>query len=170
MLIFGVLLYLTVGPLSARIEAAGVWLAEHVGLGGVFLYVYIVDAFIVPASVDLLFPLLSSWSYISVVAVLSGASVVAGLSGFLIGRSLNRVSYVNRLTTRYRTEHGYFLVKYGRRTVMLAALLPIPFSTTSWIAGSLDMSIADYLTGALFRIPRMAITLWMFRAGVYLFG
>ncbi|MFP4511098.1 MAG: VTT domain-containing protein [Spirochaetaceae bacterium] len=167
---FATLLYLTVGPLSTQLEAAGIWLAEHVGLPGVFVYVYVVDTFIVPAAVDLLFPFLGSWSFVPVVAVMSAASIAGGVSGFLIGRNLNRVPAVNRITTRYLAEHGDLFVKYGRRTVILAALLPIPFSTISWIAGSFDMPLKEYVPGALFRIPRMAITLWMFQSGVSLFG
>lgn len=167
---FATLLFLTVGPLSAQLEAAGVWLAANVGLPGVFVYVYVVDTLIVPAAVDLLFPFLATWNYLAVVAVMSGASVAGGVSGFLIGQNLNRVPAVKRITTRYLTEHGDLFVKYGRRTVILAALLPIPFSTISWIAGSFDMPLKDYVPGALFRIPRMAITLWMFQSGVSLFG
>ncbi len=167
---FGLLLFLAVGPLATRIETAGVWLAEHVGLAGVFVYVYVVDTLIVPAAVDLLFPFVSAWNYLSLVAVLSGASIAGGISGFLIGRNLNRVPAIARLTTRYRIEHIDLFTKYGRRTIIIAALLPIPFSTISWLAGTFDMPLEDYIVGALFRIPRMAITLVMFQSGIALFG
>ncbi len=167
---FGLLLFLSVGPLSTQLETAGIWLAEHVGLAGVFVYVYVVDTFIVPAAVDLLFPFLTGWNVLSLVSVMSAASVAGGITGFLIGQNLNRIPAVRRATTRYRSEHEELFVKYGRRTVIIAALLPIPFSTISWLAGSFGMPLQVYVPGALFRIPRMVITLWMFQSGIALFG
>lgn len=163
-------LYFVVAPMADTLEAIGIWLAQTVGLVGVFFYVYLVDALIVPASVDFLFPFVLTWSPVPLLAVVGVASVLAGCSGYLIGRNLNRFELVARLTNIYQNSHLDFMTRHGIWAVIGAALLPIPFSTVSWLAGAVGLDPAKYACGALFRIPRMTVTFLLLRESVLLFG
>lgn len=158
--------YIALVPLAEQFELAGEFLARHAGLPGVFIYVFVVDAFLVPATLDIIFPLIITWAAVPVLTVMSIASFTAGICGYLIGRFLNRFACVSRRTLRYRSRWEYLIEKYGLWAVVTAAMLPLPFSTISWIAGALEMSFARYVIGALFRIPRIIATYALLRAGV----
>lgn len=158
--------YVALVPLGEQFERAGEFLARHAGLGGVFAYVFVVDTFLVPATLDIIFPLVITWPAVPVLTVMSAASFFAGICGYLIGRFLNRFAFVRRRTLRYRSRGEYLIEKYGIWAVVIAALLPLPFSTISWIAGALQMTFGRYVIGALFRIPRIIATYVLLRAGV----
>jgi membrane protein YqaA with SNARE-associated domain len=47
--------------------------------------------------------------------------------------------------------------RYGRLTVALGALTPLPFSITCWCAGGLGMPLARFLPVSLLRVPRYVV-------------
>ncbi|MFP4644182.1 MAG: YqaA family protein [Spirochaetales bacterium] len=163
-------LYIALIPLSGEFERAGAFLTRNGGLAGVFAYVFIVDTFIVPATLDIIFPLVITWAAVPVLAVMGTASVMGGICGYLIGRFLNHFAFVRRHTERYRSRGEYLIKRYGIWAVIVAALLPLPFSTISWIAGALQMNVAHFVIGALFRVPRIIATYALLRAGVSFFS
>ncbi|TVQ38841.1 MAG: hypothetical protein EA384_07995 [Spirochaetaceae bacterium] len=142
--------------------------ADRAGYIGVFLFVWFVDTFIVPASLDLLFPVTLNWSPIPLLGTMSVASILGGLSGYGIGRNLYRLRYVQRTVAGYRHRAEHIIVRYGLWGVVLAGVSPIPFSTVSWIAGMMRMPPAHYLLGALSRVPRIVAYWALLRAGVLL--
>lgn len=147
--------YLLLIPLGAQVEAAGSLLAQRAGGWGVFLYTFIVDALILPASVDLVLPFILRWDAVPVLAAMSAASVLGGCVGYFIGFKLNYLGIVQRLTRRYRQRGEYLISRYGFWAVVLAAVSPVPFSTVSWIAGMMKQPFHLYAAGALFRVPRI---------------
>ncbi|MFN2310926.1 MAG: hypothetical protein ABR590_02580 [Spirochaetia bacterium] len=161
-------IYFVMVPLAGTFETVGIWLAETVGLVGVFFYVYIVDTVILPASVDILFPFVLTWSPVPLLAVVGVASFLGGCSGYLIGHNLNRLTVVARLTKIETNTHVAFIARYGMWGVIVAALLPMPFSTVSWLAGMVGLDPVKYVYGALFRIPRMIATFFLLRESVIL--
>lgn len=167
---FIVFFYLTLVPLAEIVEAAGVWMAQTVGLAGVFAYVYVVDTLILPASVDFLFPFVLGWAPVPLLAVVGPASVLAGWSGYLIGCNLGRLPWVARFTKIYSGSHLGFVTRHGMWGVVAAALLPIPFSTVSWLAGALGLNPRLYFAAALLRVPRMVLTFLLLRESIGLFA
>lgn len=142
------------------------WAAKRAGLLGVFLFVWFVDTFIVPASLDLLFPVTLRWSPVPLLTVMSAASLLGGVCGYWIGRNLYRLRFVHRTVAGYRRRAEHIIERFGVWGVVLAALTPIPFSTVSWIAGMVRMPIGLYVLGALFRIPRIVGYWALLRAGL----
>jgi membrane protein YqaA with SNARE-associated domain len=140
-----------------EIDQASLWLSENLGYGGIFLYTLIVDTFIVPATVDILWPVVETWDTVIVISLLSIASILGGFFGYLIGRYLNHFQFVKDVTASYRDYGEKLIEKYGVWAVVLASLTPIPYSTVSWIAGMLKLDWRHYLIGAAFRIPRLII-------------
>src|SRR6056297_2068791 len=81
------IVYLLIYFLFGRhIDDAGRWLSTRLGYAGVFLYVFLVDTFIVPATADIIFVFTRHWNPFSLILTISGASVLGGFCGFHIGR------------------------------------------------------------------------------------
>lgn len=165
-LVFFVLLFFFV---KDYLLIAGEWFGKHLGLWGVFTYVYLVDTFIVPTTSDVIFTITQNWEPVSLLAVMSIASILGGFTGFLIGRNLNKVKFVLDITASYRDRGERIIKKYGVWAIVLAGLTPLPFSTISWIAGMLKLKPSHYILGALSRIPRIIMYYLLIKAGIVLF-
>lgn len=153
-------------PFRETIELTGYYLAETVGVLTPFIFVLFVDTFIVPASPDLIFPVVVRWNPWLVILLSSAGSILGGLFGYLIGRYLNHFQFVRQVTATYRSQGEHLIRRYGVWAIVIAAVTPIPFSTVSWIAGMVHAPIGSYFFGALFRIPRLAAAFLLLRAGV----
>ena len=140
-----------------EIKSAGSWAVERFGLGGVFVFVYLVDTFIVPASGDLVFPFTFGWNPVPLLAIMSLASMLGGFSGFLIARRLSHLKRIQDAVKYYRERGELLIKKYGAWAVVLAGLTPIPYSTVSWIAGLVNMPVQHYLLASISRIPRFIL-------------
>ena len=155
---------------SEEIKAAGTWAIEYFGLGGVFLFVYLVDTFIVPASGDLVFPFTFGWNPVTLLLTMSAASILGGFSGFLLARKLSHIKRIQDAVKYYRERGEALIKKYGSWAVVLAGLTPIPYSTVSWIAGIMNMPIHHYLLASLSRIPRFILYYLAVQGGLILIG
>jgi membrane protein YqaA with SNARE-associated domain len=141
----------------SQFDTAGSWLSSKLGYAGVFLFVFIVDTFIVPATGDIVFLFTREWNPWLLVPVISIASIAGGLCGFLIGRSLTHLRWVQNATEYYRERGSRLILRYGAWAVALAAFTPLPYSTISWIAGMLGVSRRKYLLASLLRAPRFVL-------------
>ena len=166
-LIFYVLLLIFAGE---YLRIAGKWFSKHLGLIGVFAYVYIVDTLIVPTTADVIFTITQEWDPVSLLLVMCVASIIGGFSGYLIGKKLNRFKFVRDVTASYQDIGSRIIKKYGVWAIVLAGLTPLPYSTISWIAGMLKLKKSHYLLGSLSRIPRLVIYYLLIKGGVTLFA
>ncbi len=156
--------------LDVPIEEFGRRAVARGGLVGVFAFVFLVDTFVVPASLDLLFPVTMDWPPVPLLLVMSVASILGGCAGYWIARGFSRWRYVARTVAAYRARGEHIIERYGIWAVVLAGLTPIPFSTVSWIAGMVRMPPGLYALGALSRAPRIVIYYLLIRAGLTLIG
>ena len=140
-----------------QIKAIGEWAVQHLGLSGVFLFIYLVDTFIVPASGDLIFPLTFGWNPVPLLLTMGLASMLGGFSGYLIARRLSHLKSIQNTVKHYRKQGEDLIKKYGVWAVVIAGLTPIPYSTVSWIDGLVKMPIRHYLLASLSRIPRFIL-------------
>ena len=167
-LLFGFLLVITLISLALDLpfHQYATRAVRHEGLLGVFAFVLIVDTFIVPASLDLVFPVTMTWNPVPLLVVMCSASVLGGILGYWIGRTLYRVPFVRATVSGYYDRGAAMLKRYGIWSVVIAGLFPIPFSTVSWIAGMLRLPFHTYVLAALSRIPRIVGYWALLRAGV----
>ena len=170
--LFGFLLVLTLisVALDLPFHQYATSAVRHEGLLGVFVFVLIVDTFIVPASLDLVFPITMTWNPIPLLTVMSVASVLGGILGYWIGRTLFRVPFIRNTVSGYYDRGSAMVKRYGMWSVVIAGLFPIPFSTVSWIAGMLRLPFHMYTLAALSRIPRIVAYWALLRAGVEIFS
>ncbi len=99
-----------------------------------FGYVYFVDSLIVSLSADILFPFVLNWSPFALLAVMSAASVAGGMTGYTIGRNLNRLRTVTKITGQFSPQHISLVARCGIWAIAISALFPVPSSTISWVA------------------------------------
>lgn len=151
-----------------QLEAAGKWTVSHLGMGGVFGYVYLVDTFIVPATADLVFPLTFGWEPVSLLLVMSVASMAGGLTGFLIARRLSHLKFIRNAVSYYRERGEALISRYGAWAIVIAGLTPVPYSTVSWIAGMMKLPVKTYILASLSRIPRFFLYYGLIKAGIVL--
>jgi membrane protein YqaA with SNARE-associated domain len=152
-------------PFGNRLDEAGRFLIRHLGYPGVFIYVFLVDTFIVPATADIIFVYTPHWNPWALVLTISVASILGGFCGFLIGRSLSHFKLVTKAVDYYRERGTKLISRYGAWGVAMAAFTPLPYSTVSWIAGMLGLPANKYLLASLLRIPRFALNYAIFRGG-----
>ena len=141
---------------------------ENFGLLGIFLYVYIVDLLILPLSPDFVFPIVAGMPWYEIVPIIGVASALGGVTGFYIGRLLNHISFVAKISNRAKEKWGRYIAKYGVVFVILAALLPIPFSTVCIASGVMKLESKKVIPACFVRIIRMGIFYFLFKAGLVL--
>lgn len=141
---------------------------ENFGLLGIFLYVYIVDLFILPLSPDFVFPIVAGMPWYEVIPLIGVASSLGGITGYFVGRLLNHIPIVSRISQKAEDKWGKYISKYGVLFVILAALLPIPFSTVCIASGVMKLSSKKVLPACFVRIIRMGIFYFLFKAGLVL--
>lgn len=142
--------------------------AKTLGLPGAFLFVYAIDTLVTPMSADVLFASVSAWEPVSFLATISVASILAGMTGYWIGRGLNHIPALHKVADGIRRKGGAMVERYGFWAIVLAALTPIPYSLVSWTCGVVRMKYSTFVIGCLFRAPRMVIYYLAIQAGIAL--
>ncbi len=166
LILYGVLSYL----LRDQLYALGVFLSENHGIYGIGIYCFFVDMLIIPATVDIIYPLAQQLPVLQVLLTMSLTSMAGGFCGYLIASRIDKVSFVHNLTKNYHNQGQALIHHYGGWAVAIAGFTPVPFSTICWIAGLLEVPWYEVLIGCLARIPRMVIYYYLIKGGVSLFG
>jgi membrane protein YqaA with SNARE-associated domain len=160
--------YLGFSFFRTEIISFGQFIADYLGLLGSFLFVFVVDSLIVPMTVDVLFVTINAWAPIPFLLTISMASILAGLTGYWIGRLLLKFPFFHRTVTLIRHKTEPLVKRYGFMAIVLAALTPIPYSLISWSCGILKMKYWHFAIGCLFRLPRMFIYYYIIQWGISL--
>lgn len=140
--------------------------AERVGFLGLAAILMVTDTFVTPFPPDILLaviaksPLAEEWPIY--VGILGLVSVIAGMTGFGIGRWLGHFRWSQRLFGEFRDDHRSFLRKYGFWGVAIGSVTPLPYSVTCWTAGVLGIRWTKVLAATvLFRVPRFYLYYWL---------
>ncbi len=88
---------------------------------------------------------------LSLLAVLSCGG---GIAAFYIGRWLRSFPRINRWVEKRFSSHFYEIKKYGAFIIVFSALLPLPFSTISLIAGIVNYPDKPFLLWGSTRLLR----------------
>ncbi len=147
----------------------GLWLSGSFGYGGLALFTLVVDTFILPTSVDVIFPFVIGWSPLPLILVMSTGSAAGGFTGYWIARSFNRLPAVHRSVEKYREQNERLINRYGAWAVAIAGFTPVPFSTICWTAGLMQVPPGWVAFACLSRFPRMAVYYLAISGGISLF-
>jgi len=148
-----------------QLAKIGIWLGRELGYSGVAIYIFVVDAIIIPTTADVVFPFAMEWDPYLLLSVMSAASILGGYLGYWIARSFNHFRYVQRVTSSYRKRGESLINRYGAWAVVIAGFTPIPFSTICWIAGLLEVPSKKVFIAYFSRIPRMIVYYLLIKSG-----
>lgn len=100
----------------------------------------------------------------AIVGLLATLSYLGGVSAYFIGRWLSGIDKINYFVNKKYEDLFSNLKKWGGFFVVIAALLPLPFSLITMMAGMTKFPIKPLVTLGLFRFLRFflyAIFLFM---------
>jgi len=149
-----------------QLKVVTTWVVERIGFVGLMSILMVTDTLVTPFPPDILLvvvansPLAENWPFY--VGVLGMVSVLAGMTGYSIGRWLGHFRWAQRLFGDFKDDHRNFIQKYAFWAVALGAVTPLPYSVTCWAAGVLGVRWATVLAASvLFRIPRFYLYYWL---------
>ncbi len=145
--------------LKDTLEKVGVWFVANYGLPGMFVGTYISDTIGIPVPVDtyLVAAVSADVPTLPVLAVASAASILGGQTAYLIGRNIERVTWLRPLWERYRPRGEAVFKRWGVAAVAVAAWTPVPFSFVCIFAGTFRMKYSTFFLTTLNRIPRIIL-------------
>lgn len=171
--LIGIVLMVTVvmgGILLFReeIEALSLGFVDIFGAFGVALGYYIPDAFTLPIPNDAVafFGLAGGIPFWTVVAWGFVGSYLGGLTGFYIGRLLQKTRFFRAIMAKRGKEVEALMRKYGVWTLAAAALTPLPYSIACWACGAGNMTLKTFLLVSTLRLPKVAFYLYMIQLGL----
>lgn len=135
-------------------NVSGIYVYLLFGLSETFLGLIPPDLFIVWAEPEAQSMGISPWW---IVLLLSVMSYLGGLTAFLIGRFLNKLPAVNNWLLLKHQKLVINLQKWGGIFIVFAALLPLPYSVATLLAGLTSYPIRWLLFLGIFRILRFFI-------------
>ncbi len=141
-------------------------MVERFGLPGLFVGVMVVDSWVLPPLTHeplLLFAYAGGVGPWVVFGVASVASVCAGPLGYVLGRLLGRVQRVRDKLDKSALQT--LMRDKGALVVAAAAITPIPFAVTTWLAGALKTPFVPFVIACLVRVLKVAVYFGLIVAG-----
>lgn len=100
--------------------------------------------------------------FISLIAILTIISYLAGIAGYFIGHNLNRSLYFRFIKRRFLSKLDNQLQTFGIYLIVIAALTPVPFSGVSMLIGSVRFPFKRFALFALSRLLRFIVYAFIF--------
>lgn len=155
-----------IGP---HLERVSRYMTDTFGYPGVFVMTWLIDTFTLPAPPDVVLVFIahprSPLDPHIALALVSIASVLAGICAFLIARRVGRIQWIQRRLERSFDKGHALFERYGVWTVVIAGLTPIPFSIVCWLAGIYRMALLPLALACLSRIPRFIGWYYLIKLG-----
>lgn len=136
---------------------------DNLGLPGVFVGCLVADATMIPKEPFLLAAYAAGVDFWTILALGSSGAITAGVIGWLFGRRLGRFSWVQSRFERHNIHP--LMERYGFAFLVVAALMPFPYSVAVWAAGATGMPFTRFLIGVSFRVPKTLISLSVIAGG-----
>lgn len=149
-----------------ELTAITTWAVDRVGFIGLAAILMVTDTLVTPFPPDILLVVIAksrlAGEWPIYVGILGMVSVVAGMTGYGIGRWLGHFQWSQRLFGEFKEDHRSFIRKYGFWGVAIGSVTPLPYSVTCWTAGVLGIRWTMVLAASvLFRIPRFYLYYWL---------
>ncbi len=149
-----------VGPAIERLSHTFI---DNLGLSGVFLGCLIADVAMIPKEPFLLAAYAAGVDFWTILAIGSSGAVSAGVIGWFLGRRLGRYAWVQARFERHNIQA--LMDRYGVAFLVVAAVVPFPYSVAVWAAGATGMPFPRFLLVLLFRVPKTLISLGVIAGG-----
>ncbi|MBI4816270.1 MAG: VTT domain-containing protein [Deltaproteobacteria bacterium] len=138
---------------------ASLRLVEAHGVLGLVLGVILADAcpIPVPSAPFLLVAYVGGLSFAKVWIAGGLASVAAGPLCYLLGRTLGRSDRIHAWMSR--TGITPMMARHGSKLVFVAAISPLPYAATAWIAGATRIPFWPFLGACFGRLLKIGVYL-----------
>ncbi len=145
------------------------WLSNNFGLKlGIFLYTYILDTLILPLSPDLVWVVGAGMNPWESVLIVGCASMLGGFTAYGIGYLVDKIPPIKRFTNKINDKWSAYIKAYGVPFLLMAAVLPLPFSTICMVAGLVHLGPRKAFPPCLLRFVHALLYYLIFRAGFLL--
>lgn len=153
--------------LREPLERFAHWIYEELGVIGVFLGTLLTDSLTLPIPPDtyLFVAVASHEPVVPILAATCAGSVMGASVAYRLGPVIQRLPFLRRRLEKFRSRGERLFLRYGTWTVAIAALTPIPFSVTCWLAGIYRMPYRAFVLASLARIPRLVGYYYLFQLG-----
>lgn len=150
-----------------HVESAGQAFVERFGLAGMAAGMFFADTFSMPPPplFYIVIVATSAGSHLAGMAVISVASMAAGLLGYHLASLLSARPFFRRRIDATRARMDKLFQRYGAWAFAIASLTPIPFSILCYVAGVYRVRMRVLAVVLLFRVPRLVVMYWLVRAG-----
>ncbi len=129
---------------------------EQMGVGGVAIYVFVVDLLVLPLSVDFVWPFVVSWPFARALFVLGSASMAGALAAHLFGRLIGLIPlFKGWVVSISGSEARRLLNRYGVWAIVISGLTPLPFSTIAMASGVVRLPFLRVALASSVRFLRM---------------
>jgi membrane protein YqaA with SNARE-associated domain len=147
--------------LQQPLRTFGSWTMDQFGLWGLFFGTMFTDSSPLPLTNEplMMLALAAGVSPLTILWVVSTASVIAGFVGYACGSMVARHPRLRAWILSRSPELAQWMKNRGGLAVAVAALLPIPYSLATWSAGIVHTPLRAVALGTLFRIPKTAFYL-----------
>ena len=166
-LVMFALIAISAAVLREPLEAFAHWVVDNLGLFGVFMGVLLTDALTLPIPPDtyLFVAVASHAPVVPILTACCAGSVIAASVAYKIGPYIQRLPFLRARLEKFRPRWEQLFLKYVTWTVVIAALSPIPFSVTCWLAGIYRMPYRLFLFASFARVPRLIGYYYLFELG-----
>ena len=150
-----------------QIERLGTWLIDQMGLWGLVVGTLITDTSPLPLTSEPIAIIgfgakIPLWQ---IICTMSITSHLAGPLGYICGRSIRSLAFVQRLLNGKLSPLSEFVKKNGIMAVAMGALLPIPYALTTWIAGALGIGFWYTFLASTLRWIKTALYVYLLSLG-----
>ncbi len=169
--VFITILIVLIYVISVNYDSINSFIKENIGLYGypaIFLFSFLNDAIDqpivpeVPAVLGVVYGLDVLFVFLCAVA---GISLI-GLINFNIGRKIFKKKVEEFCSTKKNKKYYDIFHKYGKWSLLLAALTPLPYVTFVWLSGAFEMKFKTFFVfGMLAKAFRLGVILLI----VYIF-
>lgn len=149
------------------LNALGRAFVEHLGLPGMFVGVFLADAFSfpIPPQFYMLTAITSGMSQVAAMVTISVASLLAGFTGYTLAGRIARVRLFARRIEASKARVDHLFKRYGIWGIAVGSLTPIPFSVLCYLSGLYRIPRHLLIPLLLFRIPRLVLFYAIIRLG-----
>jgi membrane protein YqaA with SNARE-associated domain len=151
----------------ADAEAIARGFVERYGYPGMALGTFLADGFHfpIPPQFYLLLSIASGSPAAECLAVIGGASILAGTTGYQMMRWAAAANWIAENTRSARDLLLRTFRRYGWRSALVASLLPIPYSMLCYLAGLNRLPRSFLWLLSLCRIPKLVVFYLLLRLG-----
>ncbi len=137
------------------VEAYFTQIVESLNPKHVYLFFFVSETFLglVPPDIFIVWGKHFEFPYL-IVTYLAVLSYIGGVLSFLIGKQIRKIPLVNNFVEKKFADNYRLIQQYGGLIIVISALLPLPYSTISMVAGTVHYRLKSYLLLGLTRFIR----------------